>query len=82
MAKWNNFLFQINLQFDETYLVMGDMRDRNQDFKYLINLNNKIDVSILKSHTHFKNEKIGTAFFAVIFKISENLEILGFSLRK
>ena len=49
----------MNLQFDETYLVMGDMRDRNQDFKYLINLNNKIDVSILKSHTHFKNERIG-----------------------
>ena len=56
----------MRLQFDETYLVMGDMRDRNQDFKYLINLNNKIDVAILKSHTHFKNEKIGLSSLSML----------------
>ena len=55
---------------------MGDMRDRNQDFKYLINLNNKIDVSILKSHTHFKNEKIGTAFFQLFLCEKSRLRYL------
>ena len=49
------------------------MRDKNKNYKYLINLNNHIDVSILKSHTHLPNDKIGTCFYFCIVVFSEQM---------